>query len=64
MEVFKKILKYTEEHKNKLYLAFGLISLSVVIGIVPYLLLYRLLRYFLETSGVQLKVAMIFQWII
>ena len=58
MNGFKKVLTYTVEHKNKLYLALGLIALSVVIGTIPYLLLYRLLWHFLDISDVSLNVAM------
>ena len=58
MKGLKKVLMYAEEHKKKLYLSLCLIFLSVIIGIIPYLLLYKLLRYFLEDSYISLKIAL------
>ncbi len=56
--VFIKMLSYADEHKNKLYQALILILLSVLVGVIPYLLLHRLLELFMEGNNIQLQSVM------
>lgn len=49
---FRKILTYATEHRNKMYLAFILILLSVIAGITPYLITYDMIIGFVETHTV------------
>ncbi len=59
MNGFIKMLSYADEHKNKLYQALILILLSVLVGgVIPYLLLHRLLELFMEGNNIQLQSVM------
>ena len=59
MSAFRKILRYADEYRNKIYLAIGLIFLSVIAGIVPYLLSYDLIIKFVEGKGVTIAYLLI-----
>lgn len=59
MEGFKKILAYADEYRGKLKAALAYIFASVVIGILPYLFLYRLLIAFIETKEVTLQLILV-----
>lgn len=52
MSGFKNVLFYAQEYKNKIYLAFFLILLSVIAGIAPYLITYDIIINFVENSTV------------
>ena len=52
MSAFRNVLRYADEYRNKIYLTMGLIFLSVIAGIVPYLLSYDLIIKFVEGKGV------------
>lgn len=51
MSVFRKVLSYAKEHRNKHYASIALIFFSVLVDIVPYLLAYHLLATFIEGDG-------------
>lgn len=52
MGVCRNILRYAGEYKNKLYLAIFLIFVSVIAGIIPYLLSYDLIIKFVQGNGI------------
>jgi len=64
MNGYQKMLSYADEYKNKLYLALALIASSVLMGVVPYVLLHRLLQEFLEASEPQLITALFISFLI
>ena len=43
MSAFRNVLRYADEYRNKIYLTMGLTFLSVIAGIVHYLLSYDLI---------------------
>ncbi|MGO1712328.1 MAG: ABC transporter ATP-binding protein [Senegalia sp. (in: firmicutes)] len=54
MEGLKKAFSYSNEHKKKTFLAFFLILLSGISGIVPFLLTYDLILKFIENVSIEL----------
>ncbi|MCG8482501.1 MAG: ABC transporter ATP-binding protein/permease [Clostridia bacterium] len=50
-----KVLAYAKEYKNKLYLAVFLISSSVILGIIPYIMVYDIIVSFVEKNSVTLE---------
>ncbi|WDV46505.1 ABC transporter ATP-binding protein [Clostridiaceae bacterium M8S5] len=52
MSSFKKAFKYANEHKNKVYIAMILIFLSVIVGMIPYIITYDIILRFIEDNNV------------
>ncbi len=50
-----KVLAYAQEYKRKLYLAVFLISSSVILGIIPYIMVYDIIVSFVEKNSVALE---------
>ncbi len=51
MNGFKKILFYAKEHRSKFYTSLILLFLSVVAEISPFLVVYHMLKTFIEGTG-------------
>ena len=47
MEGFRKIISYATDYKKKIYLALGLIFISVILGVIPYVITYNLVTKFI-----------------
>lgn len=52
MGTFKKTLRYAKQYKNKIYLAFFLILLSVFAEIIPYIITYDIIIRFIEKNSI------------
>ncbi len=59
MGAFKRILVYAEEYKNKIYLAAFLIFLSVIMGIIPYLITNDIIVNFMTNGEISLGYLML-----
>lgn len=59
MKIFKKVLTYAEDYKNKIYLAIFLILCSVISGIMPYIIAYDIILSFIEKNSVTLNYLLI-----
>ncbi len=55
MNELKKILRYAGEYKNKIYLAMFLIFISVLVGIIPYIITYDIILSFVEKGTVTMN---------
>lgn len=55
MNIIKRILFYSQEYKNKIFLAMFLIFCSVIVGMFPYIIAYDIILSFTEKNSVTLS---------
>ncbi len=54
MNIIKRVLFYSHEYKNKIFLAMALIFFSVIIGMFPYIIAYDIILSFTKKNSVTL----------